>query len=264
MAKPIQTVKKRKKVWYQIVAPSIMNNEFLGETNVYDKDQIPGKSLKLNLSTVTNNMKKQNMDVSFKITTVVDNKAITTITGTALTNSFLKRLVRRGRDKIDDSFTVRTKDQKVLRIKPFITTMNRTSKSVNSKIRMEARKLIAAQVKNKGYEEFFNDIINLRIQKEIKDTLGKIYPLKSFDIRSSQLLKDGSKVTLDATNLKVEPIKTKKQKDAEEMHSDIDENANKVETAKKEDVTETKPVKKAEPAKVEETSEDSTDEEQEE
>ena len=153
MAKPTQSTRKRKKIWYQIVAPNIMNNEPLGETNVYDKEQIPGKTLRLNLSTITNNMKRQNLDVTFKVTTVVENKAITTITGTALTSSFLKRLVRRGRDKIDDSFTVKTKDQKVIRIKPFITTMNRTSKSVNSKIRLEARKLLAAQVKNKGYEE---------------------------------------------------------------------------------------------------------------
>lgn len=231
MAKPTQTTKKRKKLWYQIVAPKIMNNEFLGETNVYDKDQIPGKTLRLNLSTVTNNMKKQSMNVSFQVLTVVDNKAITTITGTALTNAFLKRLVRRGRDKVDDSFTVKTKDQKVVRIKPFITTMNRTSKAVNSKIRLAARKILAVQLKNKGYEEFFNDIINLRLQKEIKESLSKIYPIKSFDIRKSQLLKDGSAVTVNATGLTIEPIKTKKQKDKEEMQEDIDENDNKVKKA---------------------------------
>ncbi|MCF7867003.1 hypothetical protein K9L67_03250 [Candidatus Woesearchaeota archaeon] len=216
MAKPTATLKRKKKVWYSIHAPKLLNNDFLGETYVYDKEQMQGKTLKLNLSTITGNIKKQNMDISFEVTTVVDNKAITKITGVTLTNSYIKRLVRRGRDKIDDSFSVKTKDNKIVRIKPFATTMNKTSQTVNSKIRLAARSLMAKYVKNKNFEEFFFDVMNFNLQKEMKEKLSKIYPIKSFEVRNTHLEPDNKKTTIESEKeneeLQKEEKKAKKKK----------------------------------------------------
>ena len=225
--KPTTTIKRRKKQWYSIHAPKIMNNDFLGETYVYDKEQIPGKRLKLNLSTITGNIKKQNLDISFQVTAITDNKASTTIIGTELTNSYIKRLVRRGRDKIDDSFSVKSKDNKIIRIKPFATTMNRTSQSINSKIRLAIRSLMAKYVKNKNYEEFFFDVMNFNLQKEVKEKLSKIYPVKSFEIRKTFLEPDNKKTTIEAEKeneeFQEQEKKTKKKKLEPEPEEESDE-----------------------------------------
>ncbi|MCF7872538.1 hypothetical protein K9L97_05905 [Candidatus Woesearchaeota archaeon] len=224
MAKSIQTVKKGKKLWYPIYAPKIMNNEYLGETYSYDKEKIEGKTLKLNLSTLTGNIKKQNIDVKFKVTAFAENKATTTITGVELTNSYIKRLVRRGRDKIDDSFSTMTKDKKIVRIKPLITTMNRTGNSVNSKIRLEARKLIGHYIKGKTYEEFFSDTLGFRFQKEIKETLSKIYPVKTFEIRRTHLEPDTVKPTLNPDTLKEIQVRAAPKKIKKKQEPEKDEN----------------------------------------
>lgn len=189
MAKETTTLKKKKKNWYTIVAPKVLNNVSLGETYVYNKENIIGKTMKLNLSTFTNDMRRQNLDVKFQIIAFADNKATTTITGLALTQSYMKRLVRRGRDKVDDSFLVKSKDGKVIRVKPLMVTNSRTSMSVNSRIRLEARKILARYVNSKNYEDFFHDVMMIKLQKEMKEALSKIYPLKQFEIRQALLAK---------------------------------------------------------------------------
>lgn len=202
MAQLIQSTKKRKKIWYQIQSTKTLNNVLLGETYVYNKDQIKGKSLKLNLSTVSNDMRKQNMDVSFEVISFVDNKAIASVTGVSLTQSFLKRLVRRGRDKIEDSFLAKTKDKKTIRVKPVIITMNRSAMTIKSKIRLQARELIRNLIKTKQHEEFFGNVIHQKIQKELKETLSKIYPVKQLELRQILIVTDkgkskGSETTVD-------------------------------------------------------------------
>jgi len=219
MAKETTKLKKRKKNWYTIVAPKVLNNAPLGETYVYNKENITGKTLKLNLSTFTNDMRRQNMDINFQITAFADNKATTTITGLALTQSNKKRLVRRGRDKIDDSFLTKSKDGKVLRVKPLMITNSRTSKSVISRIRLKARSILARYIKSKDSEEFFYDVMMVKLQKEMKSALSKIYPLKQFEIRQALVAK-GTKHGLNNIIETDETKKTAKKKQTEDTEEE--------------------------------------------
>jgi small subunit ribosomal protein S3Ae len=182
-------VKKRIKNWYNIHAPVFLNEAILGESNVYAKNELIGKTIKLNLFAFTNDIKKQNMDAIFRVTNVVENKALTEILGIILTQSYIKRLVRRGRNKIDDSFLVKTKDRKLIRVKPLLVTNNKTNKSVTSKIRLITRdytRKLAATVTN---EELFSMIVNVKLQKELREKLNKVYPLKFSEIRQAVIEK---------------------------------------------------------------------------
>jgi len=228
MAKETTKLKKRKKNWYTIVAQKVLNNAPLGETYVYNKENITGKTLKLNLSTFTNDMRRQNMDINFQITAFADNKATTTITGLALTQSYKKRLVRRGRDKVDDSFLVKSKDGKVLRVKPLMITNSRTSKAVISRIRLEARSILAKHVKSKDCEEFFHEVMMVKLQKEMKEALSKIYPLKQFEIRQALVAKKTKQelskaVETDETKKPAKKKQTEETEEKQEEHSESKE-----------------------------------------
>ncbi len=181
------SVKKRKKNWYEIVSPDVLDNRFIGESLVYEAKELMGKTIKVNLSTLLNDMKKQGIDAGFKVISIKDNKAITDITGIYQTNSSLKRLVRRGRDKVEDSFLARTKNNKTVRIKPIIITNSKTTKSAITTIRLEAKKLLLRKAKSTNHDAFFKELIHQRIQKELKDILSKIYPLRFVDIRQAYL-----------------------------------------------------------------------------
>jgi len=243
MAVTSSSVKKRKKIWVGIYAPKILNSAFLGESNVYSIQDTKDKTLSLNLSTFTNDMRKQNTNVNFKIVAAVDNKAVAGITGISLTQAYVKRLVRRGRDKVDDSFTVKSKDNKVLRVKPLVITNSKTTKTVNSKIRLELRVIIANMLKNTNSEEFFANLINQRIQKGIKEKLSKIYPVKFIDIRQSMIEEANSGYTHqkridvvprhEIVKKKEEPDETD-MKDEEMVEESEDETTEETEAVEKE------------------------------
>jgi len=165
MAVSNKSTKKRKKLWYGIYAPDCLRKQQLGESTVYNTEDLIGKTLKLNLSTFPNDMRKQNVAVKFSVKTVVDSKAITEITGISLTTAYIKRLVRRGRNKVDDSFLAVSKDKKNIRLKPIIITNAKTERSVTSKLRIELRKILSSSLKNSTSEEFFMNLINQRLQK---------------------------------------------------------------------------------------------------
>ena len=182
MAVKTQVIKKKKKSWVKLVAPEFLGNAFLGESLIQDKQDLVGKYLSLNLSNFTNDMKKQSIIVKFKAVSIVDNQAHTNVVGLELTNSYVKRLVRRGKSKVDDSFIVHTRDNKKLRVKPLIITNTRTNNSIQSKIRVEAKALIIEAVKSLSADEFFESIISTKIQRDLKDKLSKIYPLRYVDL----------------------------------------------------------------------------------
>ncbi len=183
-----KTVKKKKKIWVPVHAPKNFNEALLGETTTDDHKSLIGKTLTLNLSIFTNDMRKQNTETSFKIISVVDDKAQTEFIGLSLTNSHVKRLVRRGKSKIEDSFVVKTKDGKDIRVKPIVITNNVVNKSVSMAIRKQVKEKITELVKKKSGAEFLDLVINQGLQKDLKKELGKIYPLRYADIRVAKLL----------------------------------------------------------------------------
>jgi ribosomal protein S3AE len=102
---------------------------------------------------------------------------------------YLKRMVRRGSDYVEDSFVVNTKDTK-LRIKPFLITRRRVSRVVRRALREKAKEEIAEWAKNSSTEEIFKDVLKGKIQKELSIKLKKIYPLSVCEIRVLKVEKE--------------------------------------------------------------------------
>lgn len=188
MASKNISTKRRKKAWYGLYAPESLNNAFLGETHVYGPQDMIGKTIKQNLSMVIGDMKKQNIITSFQVKEVKDNKGLTELTGYSLGAAYLKRLVRRRRDKVEDSFVTKTKDGKTVRIKTLAMTNFRTYASANSAIRLSLRAKIKKALKEMSFEEFVNNLIKIKLQKEWKTSLNKIYPIKFLEVRHASLV----------------------------------------------------------------------------
>ena len=181
-------IKRKKKSWVPMHAPKMLNDALLGETLVSDKKDVIGKVLTLNYSIFTKDMKKQNLDVLFKVISIVDDKAQTRIHGLSLTNSYVKRLVRRGKSKIEDSFTVKTNDGLNIRIKPLVITNNTVNSSLATKIRLLVKERLEKFVSSNGLDDLFETLLKQKIQKELKDELSKLYPLRYVDIRVAKVL----------------------------------------------------------------------------
>ncbi|MBS3128768.1 hypothetical protein J4410_06520 [Candidatus Woesearchaeota archaeon] len=187
------TVKKkmiiRKKIWVPLEAPEFFNHAHLGDAFVYDAKEALGKRVTINLSMLVRDPKKQNINVSFDVVQIVDQTGNTRLVEYGVIPSAMKRLVRRGKSKICDSFTAISADGEYLRIKPLLITRSKAKKAVETALRMGLRAYIIKTLRKTKTEEFFKNIVQGKLQKESADLLKKIYPLGLCEIRSLEILK---------------------------------------------------------------------------
>jgi len=180
---PEQVAKLKKKQWYPIIAPKQFDNAVIGETLVYSPSQMLGKTLSHSLMNLTNDMKRQNINIHFKVVEVEDNRAKTSIIAYQIIPSSVKRFVRRNSEKMDNAFTCETADNVFLRVKPLIITRGDVKGSVAAKMRNSITAFLAKTIKKMTYDEIINDLISHKLQSLMREYLNKIYPLKVCEIR---------------------------------------------------------------------------------
>jgi ribosomal protein S3AE len=182
------TAKIRKKKWYQIVGPPLFSNMVLGETTGYELSEGIGKTLIVNLMTVTGDVKNQSVNLTFKVTSVQHDQLLAEPVGYVLSPSFIKRVVRRRHSRLDEAYSLTTSDGKKVVIKPLMITRTLANRSVLSALRRECKKAVAAAVAASTYDDLLSDVITTKFQKETRKGLTKVYPLKSFEVKKCQLI----------------------------------------------------------------------------
>ena len=95
---------------------------------------------------------------------------------------FLKKIVRKGTNYVEDSFSTSCKNGQV-RIKPFLITRRKVSRRVRKALREKAHEELINYVKDKKSETLFEDLLKNSIQKPLSLKLKKIYPLSFCEIR---------------------------------------------------------------------------------
>lgn len=183
MAKEKAQLKVKKKIWFPIVATSHFNNVEVGETFIAQPSALIGRNVSYNLGLLMNDSKSQNVKVTFKIKEIKDNRALTELVKYEIASGSLKRMVHKGKEKIDDSFKLKSRDGVNVRVKPFIVTKSAANRSILTALRKKSQELLADFLKRSDYEAFFQDIIRFKVQSIMKKELKKIYPLAQFQIR---------------------------------------------------------------------------------
>lgn len=134
--------------------------------------------------TLTGNMKRQTVNVTFVGKEVQGERVITELKSVDLVPTSIKRKVGRNKDRLDDSFKCVTKDGVAVRIKPLLVTANKTSKPVKTDMRRAMVEKVQRTVATIPFDTLINDIIIFKFQKALKQALHKIYPLRNIDIRT--------------------------------------------------------------------------------
>lgn len=244
----------KKKRWFQLIAPKMFNNQVLGETLVAESGQMMGKSIKLSMMSLTGDMKKQHINIKFEVVGIAENNAQTRAVGYEFAPSSIKRLVRRRRKRVDDSFICSTKDNIRVRMKPFFVTRQDTNKSTLTSMRKLGKDFIAKFAKERNFDDLTYDIIDHRMQRDLKKVLSKVYPLRTCEVRTFSVVKErkigGEEMPAPVAE---KPKEEKKEKPKKEKKA-------KKEKAEKKPKKE-KPVKEEKPEPKEETKEEEKPEE---
>lgn len=177
--------KKRKKKWIPIFATKEFNNQNIGETYLDEPEQAIGRRIKVNLMTLTRDSKKQNFNVFFKVVEVKNNQAQTEFYKYHMQVAQLKRITKKNKNKVDDSFIYTTKDNKKVTIKPIIITRTLTYKSTLSDIRKSTREFLVNYTKKVNSNQILKDIVSNNLQREIKGNARKVTPVVNCIIKSA-------------------------------------------------------------------------------
>ncbi|GBE19759.1 MAG TPA: hypothetical protein ENG87_02455 [Candidatus Pacearchaeota archaeon] len=175
-------IAKRKKRFFDVEIPIIGRQT---QAQAYELEELKDRLIQYDLTRVLRG-KSILMQLKIKID---GEKAIAIPRQTKLMPYFLRRMVRKGTDYVEDSFSAECKDAQI-RIKPFLITRRKVSRAVRKALREKAREELINYVKDKDTETLFDDILRNQLQKPLSLKLKKIYPLALCEIRIMKVEKE--------------------------------------------------------------------------
>ncbi len=179
--------KLKGKEWYRIVAPAFFGEFVIGETMAMDPEKLIGRIIETSLLDVLDDPTKYYFKFLFKIDQIEGKKAITKFVGHDTTRDYLARIVRKRTSRIDTNDTIQLKDN-TFKIKTVAVSNRKVSQSLKVDIRKNIREIIKKEVSEMKTEEFVRAMIDGKIQGKIKRAISKIYPLRYFEIRKTEML----------------------------------------------------------------------------
>lgn len=191
-----------RKKFYQIKTEILNSNIPL---YVESLEEAEGKVIKLDTTRI---LKGKSSESKLKILKDKDGNLVAKFFNFKILPFYMKRVVRKGTNYVEDSFLVEVKNAQ-LRVKPFLLTRKKVHRSVRKALRNKAKELIFDFFKTKTREQVFNSIFRGEIQKYLNTKLRKIYPLAFCDIRVIEVKKTFKfkKEEPEKKEIKVEKIK---------------------------------------------------------
>ncbi|MBS3148035.1 hypothetical protein J4219_04070 [Candidatus Woesearchaeota archaeon] len=224
---PAKAVIIKKKRWVAIIAPKLFNDQLLGESFVEEPANLVGRCVSVSLMVLTGDPQKQNVSVSFKIVGVQNDMVTTELTGYRLLPAAAKKMMRRKRNKIEDSFIVESADKKIIRIKPLIVTRGNTTGSVLATMQKLERAFIAKVISQSDIDTLIRDIVQKKLQSSLSQLLRRLYPVGACEIRMLEVIpvekvkELGLKITLPPDKLpEIKMPKRKEEQQADEQPLD--------------------------------------------
>jgi small subunit ribosomal protein S3Ae len=203
---------KRKK-WHAILAPENYGSILIGETMALDPKDMVGRTIEINLMHLTRNMKKQNVNATFKIIDVQNGQGLTKSYAYVMQPASIKRLVRAGRDRVDESFIIKSKDGVYGRMKPLFITFAHQSASERTKIRRASVSFVRKYAAEKLLEELFKEIVDGKLQKELNNKIRDFTRLKTCEVRTFEVIDNFSA-------LKQRKLEKRQERDSKRLELD--------------------------------------------
>ena len=189
--KKVSRVKGKRKTWFKVLAPKLFGEKEIGESYLGSSEKSVGRLLKVNLRELTGNSKDQNVYVDLEISSVDGSTLKTSTTGFKLTAAFVKRLVRKNADKVDDFFILKTKEGKEVILKLLVITKNKVQRSVKTELRKKLKELtpsIPIISEETSDNKLTKDLKNFWLVDPIDGTYDYINDLDEFTINAGLIV----------------------------------------------------------------------------
>ena len=141
-------------------------------------ENLHNKTIKLDL---TRQLRGKGLTIKLRIFNQ-EGKLIAFPNNMELSTSYIRRMMTKRTDYVEDSFQARCLDIKVT-VKPLLITRKKVSRAVRKNLRNTAREFILGYLKERNYIQVCNEILDGTLQKTMLPKLKKVYPLSFSDIR---------------------------------------------------------------------------------
>lgn len=205
-------------------------------------EELHNKTIKLDL---TRKLRGKGLTIKLRIFNQ-EGKLFAIPNSLILSSSYIRRMMRKRTNYVEDSFLVRCSDIRVT-FKPHLITRKKVSRVVRKNLRNTTKDFIIEYCKEKDYMTIAQEIFDGTLQKTLLPKLKKVYPLSFCDIRVFET-KELAKIDIEKAIAKPE-IEIPEIQEIEEAESTEEEVEEAVEEAIKEEVTEA--VEEAESGKKE-------------
>jgi ribosomal protein S3AE len=175
-----QTKSNITKAFFEVKAPLTSTKISL---YAYSPESLVGKKVRLDL---TRSLKGKNAEILMKIEKNEEGLVAIPVRF-SLIQGFIRRIVRKGVDYVEDSFVTQCRDGEVV-VKPFLITRKHVSRNIRKNLRNTAKEFLQGHMKVRTAMELFNEIISNKVQRLLAQKLKKIYPLAACEIRVFEVI----------------------------------------------------------------------------
>lgn len=174
---------KRRKKFFNIEIDLIKKTTQL---QAYEASELDNKYIKYDLTRL---LKGKSVLLTVKTKLLNEHELITVPKELRLMPYYLKRMVRKGTNYVEDSFSTPTKEGEI-RIKPFLVTRRKVSRAVRKALRNMAKEELVSWAKEHDTTQLFEEVLRNKIQRDLSVKLKKIYPLALCEIRVLKVEKE--------------------------------------------------------------------------
>ncbi len=202
-------IAKRRKKFFDVEIPIIGKET---QFQAYELEDLEGRYSRYDLTRI---LRGKSAMIQLKVS-IENHKAIAKPTSLVLLPYYLRRMIRKGTNYVEDSFSTNSRDAQI-RLKPFLITRRKVSRAVRKALRAKAKEELIAYAKGKSAQRIFDDILKNKIQKDLSLTLKKIYPLSLCEIKEIRIEKqfenvEPEEIVQEDKKEEVEEEKPKKKK----------------------------------------------------
>ncbi len=178
--------KGKKKDWFPVILKPF--NKEITKTLADEPEKLIGRRISASLLELTNDFNKYYMKFIFKIKKIENGNAIAEFDGSECLRDYISRMVVRRVRRIDVIQTLETKDKVKIRVKSLVVVSKRVKSTMEKVMRKRVEELVKDFVENSSLEEFVQKIISDEIKNKVIKEISKIYPVRHFEIRKTEVL----------------------------------------------------------------------------
>ncbi|MDS0257534.1 30S ribosomal protein S3ae [Thermoplasmatales archaeon AK] len=189
--------KWKEKQWYTLMAPDYLGGKELILSLGSGPESMIGRKIEVPVSDFTGNFKRASAKIIFRVASCQGAKCATEFVGHSVSDDYIRRMVRRRKERIDIIKSLETSDKTLVVVKVVIVTDGKLTGTKRVEIRNTVDQFLTDKLSAMNFGDFARYIIGDDIYNDLVNATKDVYPLKKIEVRKSEVL-GKHEVTLQA------------------------------------------------------------------